>query len=252
MEEETQILEDRKAKIFNILKKSQNWLYYIGLAIVVWFGAVYIRTANIAKLKDVTGGLALAPDLDPYLFLRWAKIIVENGSLGAIDMFRYAPLGYSTTAELPVIPYGIAYLHKILSFFSKEITVEYAAIIFPVIFFALTLIAFFLMVKKIFEKNKFSNLIALISTFLIAIIPGFVHRTVAGVPEKESAAFFFMFLAFYLLVYAWRTEGWKKASILSFISGITVGLMGLTWGGVGFSIVLESSLWNVGIKLYLS
>ena len=81
MAEEEKILEQRKEKIQTFLKQKQEWLYYLGLAIVVWFGSIFIRTANISKLRDVTGGLTLAPDLDPYLFLRHAKYIIETGSL---------------------------------------------------------------------------------------------------------------------------------------------------------------------------
>jgi asparagine N-glycosylation enzyme membrane subunit Stt3 len=38
------------------------------------------------------------------------------------------------------------------------------------------------------------------------IIPAFLSRTVAGIPEKESVAFFFMFLSFYLFLKAWKSE----------------------------------------------
>jgi len=244
MVEEEQILQQRKEKIIGFLKQKQQWLYYIGLAIVVWFGAIFIRTANIAKLKDVTGGWALAPDLDPYLFLRWAKEIVANGSLPIIDALRYSPLGFETGKELPIIPYGIAYLNKIVNWFvgptSQYADVTYSAIIFPVIFFVATLIVFFLLVRKIFRDNKFSNLIALIATTILAVIPGFVHRTVAGVPEKESAAFLFLFLAFYFMVSAWQNDNWKKSGVFGLLAGISTALMGLTWGGVTFAFVVIS------------
>ena len=49
------------------------------------------------------------------------------------------------------------------------------------------------------KKNKKSvnraNLIALISSLFMIVIPIFLSRTIAGIPEKESAAFFFMFLS---------------------------------------------------------
>ncbi len=240
---EEALLKERKDKVAAFIRAKQTWLYYIGLAVIVWFGAIFIRTANIVGLKDSTGGLngyALAPDLDPYLFLRWAKEIVAKGSLSMVDSFRYVPLGYNTSEELPGVTYSIAYLHKFLSLFSPDIAVEYVAIILPVVFFALTLIAFFFMVKKLFEDNKHSKMIALISTAFLAVFPGFVHRTLAGVPEKESIAFLFLFLAVYFMASAWKAKDWKGASLLGLAAGISTGLMGLSWGGITFLFVIVS------------
>ncbi len=236
--EENQILEQRKERALAFLKEKQQWLYYVGLAIVVWFGAIFIRTANVSRLKDVTGGWTLAPDLDPYLFLRWAQYIVDNGSLMAVDMMRYVPFGIGTQAELPVVPYGIAYLYKFMSIFSSNVDVTYAAIIFPVVSFVATLIIFFMLVRRVFRDNKLNNLIALLATLIFAVIPGFVHRSVAGVPEKESIAFFFMFLAFYGIVVGWQSKEWKKAGLFGLFAGVATALMGLTWGGVTFAIVV--------------
>ena len=197
---EKEIIEERKEKLQNLLVKS-GWIYYLILSIIVFIG-VYIRTRNIPKLKDITTGMwTLGPDLDPFLFLRWAKDIVENGSLMIIDSMRYVPLGYNTAGEMKLLSYMIAWFYYFLSFFSKEVTVTYAAVIFPVLMFALTIVAFFLFARKIFykEDEKTKNIIALIATAFFAVIPSLLPRTIAGIPEKESAAFFFMFIAFYFL-----------------------------------------------------
>src|SRR3990167_8217333 len=79
-----------KAKKF--LEKNKNLVTYVILAFITFVG-VYIRTRNISKLTDVTTGTwTLGPDLDPFLFLRWANEIVANGSLAPIDIMRYVPL----------------------------------------------------------------------------------------------------------------------------------------------------------------
>jgi len=59
-------------------------------------------------------------------------------------------------------------------------------------------------------------------------------RTIAGIPEKESAAFFFLFMAFYLFLEAFTSEKTKKALIFSICAGIATGLMALVWGGMIF------------------
>jgi asparagine N-glycosylation enzyme membrane subunit Stt3 len=66
----------------------------------------------------------------------------------------------------------------------------------------------------------------------MVVIPVFLSRTLAGIPEKESAGFLFMFLSFYLFLKAWRSETIKKAAIFAVLAGITTVLMRLIWGGV--------------------
>jgi len=232
------IIEKRKEKIFHFLKKKQQWIYYIALAFIVWFSGIFIRTANISRLKDITTGkFTLAPDLDPFLFLRMAKYILANGSLAVIDTMRYAPLGFNNAGEMTLPSYIIAYLYKFLGMFSSKITVEYAAIIYPIIFFCATIIVFFMFVKKLFSNYRHSNLIALVSTAILSIIPSLIHRTVAGVPEKESAGLFFMFLTFYFIACAINEKKSLKTAILGLLAGISTGIMGMVWGGVEFLFV---------------
>ncbi len=229
-------LDRRKEKVINFLKEKKDWAYYLILSFIV-FISVYIRTRNIPKLKDITTGTwTLGPDLDPFLFLRWAKDIVKHGSLMTFDAMRYVPLGYDTAGEMKLLSYMIAWFYHFLSFFSKEVTVTYAAVLFPVIMFGLTAIAFFLFARKIFykENKKIRNIIALIATAFFVVIPSLLPRTIAGIPEKESAAFFFLFMAFYLFLEAFTSKEIKRSLIFGILSGISTALMALIWGGVIF------------------
>ena len=119
--------------------KNMKKLLYLPGVFIVTFISVFIRTRNMPGLKDVTNGnWTLGPDLDPFLFLRYARNIVENGSLFTHDPMRYVPLGFNTLSETRLLPYMMAYTQKILSFFISDVTTEYAAVVFPVIMFALT------------------------------------------------------------------------------------------------------------------
>jgi len=155
---------------------------YVILAIIVYL-SVRIRTANLSKLKDVTTGTwTLGPDLDPFLFLRWAKYIVEHGSLYVIDSMRYVPLGFPTKWELLLHPYMMAWFHKLLFALGLSDSITYSAIVYPVFFFAITVVAFFLLVRKIFVDslgNAKSNIVALIASFFLTIIPALLPRTIA-------------------------------------------------------------------------
>jgi asparagine N-glycosylation enzyme membrane subunit Stt3 len=233
---EESLLESRKKKAFEFLKVKYNLVIYFLLAILVGF-AYWLRTLNLPGLRDITtGGWALGPDLDPWLFTRWAKEIVEQGSLSAFDAMRYAPLGFETKGELIFLPYLMAWFHKLASLFGSS-SVEQSAAIFPAFMFAITLIPLFLFVKQIFKYSlgeKKSNIISILSCLFFTILPPLLPRTVAGIPEKESAAFFFMFFALYFFLLSWKSPKTSKQAILALLAGASTSCMFLIWGGVAY------------------
>lgn len=240
--DENRILNERISNASEFMKKHAASLSAVLLAAIVWL-AVFIRTRNLAGLRDVsTGGWTLGPDLDPFLFLRWAKHIVATGSLYAVDTLRNVPLGYQTNGEFILLPYLMAWFHSIASFFGST-SVEHSAVLFPVVMFALTVVSFFLFVRKIFvEKVGKTNAtyIALIASFFLSVIPALLPRTIAGIPEKESAAFFFMFLAFYFFLEAWSAQKRTPMIVHSILAGIATAGIGLVWGGVLYVFVTIS------------
>jgi len=240
IEETEKIVEERKKKLIDFFKNKQIWV--IGILIIALILGGYIRYLPMTDhggnpgLWDITTNTwTLGPDLDPWLFTRYAKTIVEQGQLPEIDTMRNVPLGFKTSKETQLLSYMIVGTYYLVNLFG-DYNILFAAAFFPVIMFALTIISFFLFVREIFNRKtkesvKKANIIASISTFIMIVTPVFLSRTIAGIPEKESAAFFFMFLAFYLFLKAWKSEGIRKAIILSILSGIATALMGLIWGG---------------------
>ena len=238
MEEE--LVNLRLSKAIDLAKKHASIIMYALLALLVYI-VVKIRTSNLPGLKDVsTGDWTLGPDLDPFLFLRWAKEIVANGSLSAVDTMRYVPVGFNTSRELLLHPYLIVLFHKLLSFFGLSSSVTYSAVIYPAVIFGATVIVFFFFVREIFIKShgrKVAELIALISAFFFSVIPSLLPRTIAGIPEKEASGFFFLFIAFYAFLVAWRTESWKKRLIFTLLTVFSTTSMALVWGGYVYIFV---------------
>ena len=236
------IIEERKKKALNYIKHNPNLIFILLLVAFLILG-FYIRYLPLTDhggkpgLWDNTlNDYTLGPDLDPFLFLRYAKTIIETGSLPQMDNLRNVPLGFDTTTELQMVSYMIVLTYKLINLFGNY-SLNYAAAFMPVIFFLLTIISFFLFVREIFVRKEMESkikagIIASISTLFMIIIPAFLSRTVAGIPEKESVAFFFMFLSFFLFLKSWKSEKTISALIFGVLAGISTGLMGLTWGGV--------------------
>lgn len=249
LDDET-LIEIRKERILSLLNKRKKFIIYFLLALVVYV-AIFIRVRNISGLKDITtGGWTLGPDLDPFLFLRWAEFIVDNGKLMAVDMMRNVPLGYVTSGETRLLSYLIAWMHKIAPFFTQEPSVTYTAIIFPVVMFGFTSIAFFFLTKRIFydyfDNKNYPNIIAIISTFFLGVIPALLPRTIAGIPEKESAGFLFIFLAFYFFISSYKAKKNKQLCINGILAGVSTAALGLIWGGITFVFM------TIGISMFIS
>jgi asparagine N-glycosylation enzyme membrane subunit Stt3 len=245
-----EVVAEREKKTIAFVKGKISLAYYLILAILIGVN-IYIRTLPMKILQgtgkpglwDVTrNNWTIGPDLDPFLFLRSAKYIVENGSLMVVDYFRYVPLGFQTASETKLLPYMIAWLYDLIRGF-QNVTVEYAAVIFPVVMSVFTAIFFFLLVRKIFESRgkSVSNITALIATAFMIVLPSLLSRTIAGIPEKESAGFTFFFAAFYFFLSAWKAKKTYSSVILGVVAGISTALMGLIWGAWVFIFIVLST-----------
>lgn len=203
----------------------------VALAVIITLSC-WIRTRNIHDLKDITtGNYTLGPDLDPFFFLREAKEIIQYGHELSPDMMRYAPIGVPAYQGLN--GYLIAWNYKFLHLFDRDISIEFTAILFPIIFFALLLISFFLLLERLLRPimNRNPRLIAsVIATALIAVVPEMLHRAMGGIPEHEGPGFFFMLLALYFFIWAFQDKS-KKVWILSVLAGLSTALAMLAWGG---------------------
>lgn len=235
--EEDNNLDVRKAKAISFLK-SPKIIFPIILILLVILG-VYIRTLPMTDHNGVPGlwdhsknDWTLGPDLDPWSFVKNAKIIADNGSLPAVDHLRNVPLGVDNSRETILLPYMIYGVYEAVNLFG-DFNMEFAGALFPVIMFGLTIIIFFLFVREIFTstgKTK-ANIIASVSTFFFIVTPALLQRTIAGIPEKESIGFLFMFLAFYLFLKSIKSKNIKGSIIWGILAGITTALMRFVWGG---------------------
>jgi len=206
------------------------------MPILVWllFTSSFLRTQNISGLKDVTtGDWTLGPDLDPFLFLRNA-IEISKGELDPVDHMRYAPLWKPNSyVYANIMPWSIYYLYKFLGLF-MDTSLTYAAIIAPVIFFALSSLFFFLFVSNLFSFNLSkikSQLIGIVATTFYIFSAPMLHRTVAGIPELESLGMVWFWLAFLFFTLAWKQERARKMITYGILAGIFTGGMIWTWGG---------------------
>lgn len=187
---------------------------------------VRVRNSKILQEKYLLG-------FDSYRYLREAKQIAQDGHLPERDMMRYVPLGRDLREELSLNSYAIVYFHRFLQNFDSYVTVEEAAIYFPVVCFVFSALLFFLLTAELLDKYT-----AIFATIIFAVVPGILYRTSAGYADRDALSLFWMLLAFYFYVKAVRSPNFRKAMFYSVLSGITTGFLGLTWPGVGLIMAI--------------
>lgn len=209
-----------------IIEKRKNLWVYIVLGILL----IISYTIRVSDVKNLQGKYLLGPD--PYLFFRYAKLIIENhGVLPVNDTLRYYPDGFDTRGEAPMTSYAIVFTYYLFRFFNPNVSLMTAAIYFPAIFGGiLGMLAFFFLSKE-FTKNNVTALVA--CAFLISI-PSYLFRTIAGHAEKEAISPVFIFFSLYFFIKMIESKEIKKIIIYGIISGVLTTISGLSWGGFAF------------------
>ncbi|MHA1616051.1 MAG: STT3 domain-containing protein [Candidatus Njordarchaeales archaeon] len=161
---------------------------------------------------------------DPFIQLEAARYIEERGLkvfLCDIDYSIWYPWGRPWNALYIGIPLTGVILHKLLILLGYEIDLLTVISVVPAIFGSLAIILIYLIAREL--KSSRAGLFA---AFLAAISPGLIQRTIAGFYDNESVGIFLIFLTIYLFI-----RGYKKDSIISSVlAGVSLGLLGWTWG----------------------
>ncbi len=218
--------------IFNFIKTNSSKLAYVIVGLIIIF-ATYVRTLNLPFLKDATTGKYISLALDPFLFQRYGQYLADTGSFLIPDILRSAPLGADVPANLMFIPFVNLLILKFLNLFGSSATFDFVHVIHPVIFFFLSMVVFFFLVRRLFD-----NWTAVLATAFLSFIPSFLYRTTAGFSDKEPMGVFFMFLTFYFFVVSWQAEKVKSSVLWGALSGLSTFLLWLTWGGVKFVFLI--------------
>lgn len=227
-------IKERKEKLSNLFRKifKKKHLYFIGLILIIIL-ALFLRVQNYELLKNKVTGDFIPLELDSFLFYRFSEYILQHDSLMDIDYQRYHPIGVDPRFENMFLSYVIAYVYKIMALLYPATTLGLADIAYPLIFFVLAIFPFYFLVKDIFDRR-----VAIIATLLLSIMPAYIYRTMLGFADKEPLGLFFMYLAIYLYIKAIKSKKLYENLFFGALAGFSTGLMGLSWGGFKFLIVI--------------
>jgi dolichyl-phosphooligosaccharide-protein glycotransferase len=193
----------------------------------IYAGSLAIKS----RLQDDTGQTYLLA-IDPYFWMRHARNILENGHPGdeirdgrPYDNHMLAPEGRGVPFDM-FHAYFIAFLFKIMNFFSRDLNLMAVTFFTPVIISALSVIPAFFITRKIT-----GNFGAFVAALIVAIHPSFLSRTAGGFADTDAYNVMFPLFIAWIFLEALEAKTAKKVTILSIASGLLVGLYSMTWGG---------------------
>jgi len=210
--------------------KVQNILVIL-LFLVTLFIGFQIRTADLPNLIDKTTGDYTPLALDPYYFLRVSETLLANdGVLPAVDTMRYQALNSGWTTEL--LPHTTVWIYKAMKMFDSSVTLNFADVMNPVVFFVLGLIIFFILSWVLIKKRW----IALIASMLLTVIPPYLYRTLGGFSDHEAIGIFGVFLSllfFYVGMNYLEKKNLSlvKSGLWGLLAGISTLFAIVGWGG---------------------
>lgn len=186
-----------------------------------------------ARLFSVLRFESVIHEFDPYFNYRTTKHLVENGYYDFHNWFddrAWYPLGRIIGGTIyPGLMVTAGSLFHFLNFFNITIDIRNVCVFLAPLFSSFTVIVVYLLTREV--KNAGAGLVA---ASMIAIVPGYISRSVAGSYDNEGIAIFCMLLTYYLWIKASKTGSisWSLMCALAYFYMVS------SWGGYVFLINL--------------
>ncbi|XP_002155260.2 dolichyl-diphosphooligosaccharide--protein glycosyltransferase subunit STT3A isoform X1 [Hydra vulgaris] len=172
-------------------------------------------------------------EFDPYFNYRTTRFLTEEGFYEFHNWFddrAWYPLGRIIGGTIyPGLMVTSAALYHIMHFFHITIEIRNVCVFLAPLFSSFTVIVTFLLTKELKDASA-----GLIAASMIAIVPGYISRSVAGSYDNEGIAIFCMLLTYYFWVKSVKTGSlfWSTLCSLAYFYMVS------SWGGYVFLINL--------------
>eukprot|EP00824_Muranothrix_gubernata_P023472 TRINITY_DN6298_c0_g2_i1.p1 TRINITY_DN6298_c0_g2~~TRINITY_DN6298_c0_g2_i1.p1 ORF type:complete len:698 (+),score=146.06 TRINITY_DN6298_c0_g2_i1:92-2185(+) len=195
--------------------------------------ALVCIVAFATRLFSVLRFESVIHEFDPYFNYRTTKFLVSEGIYNFhnwFDDYSWYPLGRIIGGTIyPGLMLTAALVHWALNALNFTVNIRNVCVLTAPLFASNTALATYLLGKEV--ENEKTGLVA---AALIAIVPGYISRSVAGSYDNEGVAIFALIFCFFLWVKSVKTGSlfWSAMCALSYF------YMVAAWGGYIFIINL--------------
>ncbi|XP_011269958.1 hypothetical protein CAOG_08388, partial [Capsaspora owczarzaki ATCC 30864] len=189
--------------------------------------------AFLVRLFAVIRFESVIHEFDPYFNFRSTKYLVEEGFANFNNWFddkAWYPLGRIVGGTIyPGLMVTAAIIHNFLHAINITIDIRNVCVFIAPLFSGFTVVVTYYLTKELRDKSA-----GLVAAVMIAIVPGYISRSVAGSYDNEAIAIFCLLLTYTLWIKAVKTGSlfWSGLSALGYFYMVSA------WGGYVFIINL--------------
>ncbi|XP_071155051.1 dolichyl-diphosphooligosaccharide--protein glycosyltransferase subunit STT3B-like [Mytilus edulis] len=204
----------------------QSLLTFVILTLT-WIVAFSSRLFAVIRFESIIH------EFDPWFNYRATHYMVENGFYNFLNWFddrAWYPLGRIVGGTVyPGLMVTSGTIHWVLSHLNIPVHIRDVCVFLAPIFSGLTALATYFFTKEVWSKGA-----GLFAACFIAIVPGYISRSVAGSYDNEGIAIFALMFTYYLWIKAVKTGSvfWAVLTALSYFYMVSA------WGGYVFIINL--------------
>jgi len=214
-------------KIFGMAPAAQiAWLKVVILLLIGILGFAS-RLFSIVRFESVIH------EFDPWFNYRTTRQLVEHGYYDFVNWFdelSWYPLGRVVGGTVyPGIMVTAAAIHSFLNFLNFPVDIREVCVFLAPLFSAFTAYATYLLTCEIKDSSA-----GLLAAGFIAIVPGYISRSVAGSYDNEGIAIFLLMITYYYWIKALKTG----SALFGAITAFWYFYMVSAWGGYVFIINL--------------
>ena len=172
-------------------------------------------------------------EFDPYFNYRTTRFLSEEGFYAFHNWFddrAWYPLGRIIGGTIyPGLMVTSAAIHSVLNSLNLSVDVRDVCVFLAPFFSSLTSLVTYKLTSELWSTGA-----GLVSAAMIAIVPGYISRSVAGSYDNEGIAIFCMLFTYYLWIKAVKTGQiyWGALCALAYFYMVS------SWGGYVFLINL--------------
>jgi len=194
---------------------------------LIYVDAFATRLFSVLRFESVIH------EFDPYFNFRSTKYLVYEGVYEFLNWFdaqSWYPLGRIVGGTIyPGLMVTAAMVYWVSHFFNITLQIRNICVLLAPWFASNTAIVTYLLTKEVHDSSA-----GLIAAGMIAIVPGYISRSVAGSYDNEAVAIFALLLTYYLWVKSVKTGSlfWSGLCALAYFYMVSA------WGGYVFIINL--------------
>eukprot|EP01087_Luapelamoeba_hula_P014258 TRINITY_DN4154_c0_g1_i1.p1 TRINITY_DN4154_c0_g1~~TRINITY_DN4154_c0_g1_i1.p1 ORF type:complete len:745 (+),score=118.79 TRINITY_DN4154_c0_g1_i1:102-2336(+) len=218
----------KNAKLpFNMPDAKYGILFAMAALALIYVDAFAARLFSVLRFESVIH------EFDPYFNFRSTKYLVFRGFYDFLNWFDEAswyPLGRIVGGTIyPGLMMTAAVIYWVSHFFNITLQIRNICVMLAPWFASNTAIVAFLLTKEVHNTSA-----GLIAAGMIAMVPGYISRSVAGSYDNEAVAIFALLFTYYLWIKSVKTGSlfWAGLAALGYFYMVSA------WGGYVFIINL--------------